>query len=503
MRERGESVAPRSYKSTMSKRAFSHQHSGCEAKSWFWRRCLRSRQAGCDRGGFTLIEVIVAAAILGLGLLAIVRVFPSGLAIAQRSEEFTRATLLARSIFEGLKADEVDFPVVTTLGRDALGNTVVVACPIPLPGNAYDDDGDWFFNYNSRQRGSAVDLNGNGKPDADYDGLPEPLHLQTNGVDDDGDGIVDDDGDGFIPRTSLPPGASSLGYGLSIILRADGNLLYDPEPYIDEEIANGIDDDGDGLIDEDCRLASVRTGRVRTAHRPVLAGDGVDNDGDGQVDEEIFDFLDKATINSAGQGGGSDGLVDEDCGLARFPWSPARFAPPDDDFSWQVFVGVVPDTDVPSVQEGNPFYVRALRGDLGDAVDNDGDGRIDEELLNGLDDDNDGLIDEDCIASPSAGWRRVEILITWGGDGEDEDGDTKSVRPESLSYRPRPGSVSLAYGPISWGIDEEARDGLDNDLDGRIDEDCYELSYKLVGYLPIKSDDNRASRRLLMSYQSQ
>lgn len=453
---------------------------------------------------FTLLEVMVAATILGVGLLAIVRVFPVGLAAAQRSEDFTRAALLARSIFEGLKADEVDFPVVTTLGTDARGNTMVVACPIPLPGNAYDDDGDWFLNYSSPQRRAAVDLNGNGRPDVDYDGMPEPIHLQSNGVDDDGDGVVDDNGDGFVPRRSLPPGATSLGHAFTVVMRPDGNLLYDPEPYVDEEICNGLDDDGDGLIDEDCRLFSVRAGRGRgTVYRPTLAGDGIDNDGDGQVDEEIFDFLDKATINVSGKGGAPDGLVDEDCGLARFPWSPARLAPPDDQFSWQVFVGVVPDIDVPNLEEDNPLYNRALLGDLGDGVDNDGDGKIDEESPNGLDDDGDGLVDEDCIAGVSAGWRRVEILITWGGDGEDEDGDMKRVHPQGLTVLPRRGNIPFAYGPVTWGIDEEARDGLDNDLDGEIDEDCYEFSYKLVGYLRMKSGDESAGSRVVMSYRGQ
>ena len=36
-----------------------------------------------------------------------------------------------------------------------------------------------------------------------------------------------------------------------------------------------------------------------------------------------------------------------------------------------------------------------------DNVDNDGDGRIDEEQINGLDDDGDGLIDEDTDYHPS------------------------------------------------------------------------------------------------------
>ena len=462
--------------------------------------CVTGSRSSKERRGFTLLEVVVAAAILGLGLLGIVRVFPIGLQAAQRSEDFTRASLLARSIFEGLKADEAGFPAVTAVANDGNGNEVLVSCPIPLPGNGYDDDGDWYVNFNNVRRRMGVDLNGNGRPDINFDGFGEAPYLRDNGVDDDGDGIVDDNGDGLFPLSTLPSGATSLRYHLNMVRQPDGNLFYDPEPCVDDEICNGIDDDRDGLIDEDCRLASVFIAGF--GYRPVLAGDGVDNDGDGQVDEELFDYQDRAVINSSGKGGVGDGMIDEDCGLARFPWGPARLAPPDDQFSWQVFVGVVPDIDVPQLpeelNERSVMKTRALRGDLGNAVDDDGDGAIDEELLNGWDDDNDGLIDEDCSASASTGWRRVEIVITWGGDGEDDDGDRKSVHPQKLTYVP--GRGQIPYGPISWGVDEEERDGLDNDLDGQIDEDCYEFSYKLIGYLPIKSNPDTADTRMVMSY---
>ncbi|MFH1739514.1 MAG: type II secretion system protein, partial [bacterium] len=497
MKTNRNSQAPRSDKPTMSNNSHVCQESVCVSGFRIPQKHRAVTLAVSRRPAFTLLEVVVAAAILGLGLMAIVRVFPIGLAAADRSEGFTRAALLARSIFEGLKADEVDFPVVTTWTTGMNGEKVLISCPIPLPGNGYDDDGDWYVNFSTPQRRPGVDLNGNGKPDIDFDGLGEPPYLRNNGVDDDGDGIVDDNGDGLFPLSSLPPGASSLGNLLRIVAQQDGNVFYDPEPGIEEEISNGLDDDRDGLIDEDCRLFSVLV--PGKGFRPTLAGDGKDNDGDGQIDEEIFDFLDKATINSSGKGGAADGLVDEDCGLARFPWSPAPFGPPDDTFYWQVFVGVVPDVDIPQVEQGergrNPLYARILAGDLGDGVDNDGDGLTDEELRDGVDNDEDGLIDEDCIAGPTSGVRRVEIVITWGGDGEDEDGDRKSVHPQGLTFVP--GRGSLPYGAVSWGVDEEERDGLDNDLDGRIYEDCYEFSYKLVGYLPIKSKTEGTETRMV------
>lgn len=81
---------------------------------------------------------------------------------------------------------------------------------------------------------------------------------------------------------------------------------------------------------------------------------------------------------------------------------------------------------------------------ISDGIDNDGDGRVDEEVFNGIDDDGDGVIDEyDAVFVDRAkinalsGWE-----FSWGLDG---DGDGKT--------------------------DEEAFNGIDDDGDGKIDED--------------------------------
>ena len=106
------------------------------------------------------------------------------------------------------------------------------------------------------RRYNQYDLNRNRIPDADYDGMPEAdgvryPGVQPNGLDDDGDGVIDDDGDsGSRNRAAVPSSFTARA--------ADGDFYYDPEPEIDEEYANGKDDDRDGLIDEDVRLASVR-----------------------------------------------------------------------------------------------------------------------------------------------------------------------------------------------------------------------------------------------------
>jgi hypothetical protein len=95
-----------------------------------------------------------------------------------------------------------------------------------------DNDGDWSPVW--------VDSSSNGIRDYDWDG---PL-LDGNGdgntlwdpeTDDlNGDGLPSADWDGPYKDT-----------------RGDGNYLYDPEPHIDEEWLDNIDNDGDGLIDED------------------------------------------------------------------------------------------------------------------------------------------------------------------------------------------------------------------------------------------------------------
>lgn len=457
--------------------------------------------------GFTLIEVMVAAALLAGGLLSIVAVFPYGLAASQRAEDVTKASLLAQSIFEGIKSGNRDFPIIP--GMD----DVIV----PLPGNAYDDDThNVTFNPERRGMTNPFDLNRNNRPDKDYDGMPEFDALAeyyglpgivANGIDDDGDGIVDDTGDSGVARSSrgaIPP---------SFAMRApDGNIFYDPEPHMDEEFPDGKDNDNDGLIDEDVRLASVRV-LGSNLMLPLLAGDGVDNDGDGEdhdgnpltpamadgidnnndgridegIDEEIWDGIDND----------GDGLIDEDVSLARFPFSPSQFPEPYDRYGWQLRVGFVPDNGRWGIVDVNGDGIP----DLGDGIDNDGDGLVDEELPDGIDMDfpvtarrpgqyrflraytqtprQDGLVDEDAIAAPLPHWRRVEVLITWGGDGIDNDGDFTKVDP-------RGSNPNISYGEISWGIDEERRDGIDNDLDGLIDEDCYEHEFVLVGFINMR-----------------
>ncbi len=506
--------------------------------------------------GFSLLEVIVAAGLLGLGLLSIVQVFPLGLQVAQRAEDVTKASVLARAMFEGLKADSRDFPVIP-------GDPITL---IPLPGNGFDDDNDWALQF--RNNPEVVDINNNGRPDVDFDGFGEPRYLLGNDVDDDGDGVIDDDGDGMRGSADQANSASMPhqgAYRVSTFIEPDGNFSYDPEPFVEEEWCNGLDDDGDGLVDEDCHLATSQQATILQAvrssggrlssydsvdigRRPLVPGDGIDNDFNGEADKKrandsedkddefVFDEVHDAKIRRANQlDDNGDGQIDEgiddrvmgrgvfrlaDTQMARFPWGPMRFPAPYDRYAWQIFTGPVSDTDVPP-ELASIFPQRYATGNLGDGADNDGDGLIDEELLDGQDNDYDGRIDEDCIAAPLPGWLKVEIVISWGGDGLNNDasssncgpatnisGETEAPEdriefpdcavdprvnlklfttnyPDNLSGALR-SSIVPDFGHIAWGIDEEMADGLDNDFDGQIDEDVHLYEYRLVGFISLR-----------------
>ncbi|MGO8914487.1 MAG: prepilin-type N-terminal cleavage/methylation domain-containing protein [Stellaceae bacterium] len=61
-----------------------------------------SRSTRADRGGFTLIEVLVAFAIAALLLVALLRILTLSLVGSERSEVYTRATILAQSTLDAV-----------------------------------------------------------------------------------------------------------------------------------------------------------------------------------------------------------------------------------------------------------------------------------------------------------------------------------------------------------------------------------------------------------------
>jgi len=57
------------------------------------------------RGGFTLLEVAVALAIMGLGVVTCLQVFSGSLRVQDRASRQTRAVLFARAIMDALLAE--------------------------------------------------------------------------------------------------------------------------------------------------------------------------------------------------------------------------------------------------------------------------------------------------------------------------------------------------------------------------------------------------------------
>ncbi len=61
--------------------------------------CLERQQLSNEKG-FSLLEVIVAIALLGLGIVAIMQLFSTGLDSARKTDEYTRALIHARSLMD-------------------------------------------------------------------------------------------------------------------------------------------------------------------------------------------------------------------------------------------------------------------------------------------------------------------------------------------------------------------------------------------------------------------
>jgi len=73
-------------------------------------RGLRSREGGLNdrnkRNGFTLIEVVVAVAILGIALTIIIQLFAGGLRLARASKEYTEAINYANAKMEEINSQQ-------------------------------------------------------------------------------------------------------------------------------------------------------------------------------------------------------------------------------------------------------------------------------------------------------------------------------------------------------------------------------------------------------------
>ncbi|MFH1224404.1 MAG: CARDB domain-containing protein [Candidatus Diapherotrites archaeon] len=161
-----------------------------------------------------------------------------------------------------------------------------------------------------------------------------------------------------------------------------------------ETCGNNIDDDLDGMVDEDCT---------------EVCTDGIDNDLDGRIDEGCGEICDDHIDNDL------DGLTDEDC------------------YTMPEICGDGIDNDFDGrIDEGC--------GEIcGNNIDDDLDGLIDEECYelqeicgNNLDDDHDGLVDEppctDGVPDSDDDGLTDEVERGIGSDPYNPDTDSDSLR---------------------------------------------------------------------------
>ena len=83
---------------------------------------MQDRQnGGLDEGGFILVEVSLAVLVIGIGLLAIFSLFPSGLRAVEDDKADTRSGLFAQTVLSGMRGNAAG---VTNWGDWCYGTTV-------------------------------------------------------------------------------------------------------------------------------------------------------------------------------------------------------------------------------------------------------------------------------------------------------------------------------------------------------------------------------------------
>jgi type IV pilus assembly protein PilV len=88
----------------------------------------------CNKSGFTLIEIIIALLILGVGLVGLLALFPVGFDAAGKASNIITATFLAQEQMEELKRDGYGGSTLTT----ALSTTT------PNPNGTFDSPYEYY-----------------------------------------------------------------------------------------------------------------------------------------------------------------------------------------------------------------------------------------------------------------------------------------------------------------------------------------------------------------------
>ena len=260
---------------------------------------------------------------------------------------------------------------------------------------------------------------------------------------------------------------------------------FTPNP----EVCNGLDDDGDGTIDEGVTTAfyedsddddfgdpnvvqnacTAPSGFVDNdddcddgdaAKAPGLTeiADGKDNDCDVSVDEGF------ACVNGATQSCGTSNT-----GICQLGTQTCVNG------AWGSCTGaVLPGTETcnaldddcdGTVDDGNVCVTSTTPTEVCDSVDNDGDGQVDEggvcppvgllngEFCNGVDDDFDGKVDE-SFDNDDDGYTSCGTKT----DGSDKVVDNNNLDCQDYNLGIHPGAAEMC-------------NGVDEDCDGRVDED--------------------------------
>ena len=215
--------------------------------------------------GFTLVELLVTMVIASLVMVALGRVVGETLYLYATSiarQELTREASFAMArLTAAVRGAEYLFIPLDENPATAWSESVREVLAI-TPDPAVDRDQDTWDDANTDK--DFLDFNNNGTRDP---GEPERVDEDVfqDMTNDGASGIkgIDDDGDGLVDEGTID---------------ADGVYADDDEDGIhNEDYMDGLDNDLDGTIDEDCSADMNKDGDGGVK--------GVDDDGDGLIDE--------------------------------------------------------------------------------------------------------------------------------------------------------------------------------------------------------------------------
>ncbi|MFC1747985.1 S-layer homology domain-containing protein [Pseudomonadota bacterium] len=338
---------------------------------------------------------------------------------SQPYKQFSRKLMYADLINEFIQMDKPSFKnyqryldnwenlTYNRFSRDLLSQMLEETEDQFESGDKIDNDGDGLIDEDPAN-GIDDDLDGE---------AGSPLHGMGDGIDNDGDGRIDETDEGIYGlcegsltfRDCSAPGAPDM----------TGNF-YNLRPDHKYRIADGIDNDNDGLVDEGIDeddgppLKGIDNDLDGRIDEDTTADN--DNDGDGQMDED-------GPGDKNGDGCSGDCGVDED--LDSYDFDSDGYP---NGYEIEYGHGYAGGVNVPTDPEGVesfpldftllvpiPRFIPIPDSDdwidEEPAADDDEDGRIDEDGIADNDNDGDGLIDEDSDGgSTSVGQNFVEDI---------------------------------------------------------------------------------------------